>query len=112
LRGAALELVAVKMAALVGTDEYRRPCAGIAEAAIGLDRPEAIVNCSFREQIDADMLRSGERLVKETTAGMSACISEVRSSRTGNRGDLDRRQGRLQQQVLHPMVRFERHLKE
>jgi hypothetical protein len=39
----------------------------IAEAAIGLDRPEAIVNCSFREQIDADMLRSGERLVKETT---------------------------------------------
>jgi vacuolar-type H+-ATPase subunit E/Vma4 len=114
LRGAALELVAVKMAALVGTDEYRETLVRwIAEAAIGLDRPEAIVNCSFREQIDADMLRSGERLVKETT-GRDVSLHFGGAILTGQGIEVTSTDGKVayNNQVSTRLVRFERHLKE
>ena len=56
-----------KMENLLGTSDYERVMVlWIAEAAVGLDRPEALVSCSFKEKITAEMLRQAEDLVLST----------------------------------------------
>ncbi len=67
LRKMVIEETAKEMAALVGTKEYRSVLVEwIAEGAVGLDREEARVNCSFKEKIDEEMLREAEALVKKS----------------------------------------------
>ena len=68
LRTLVISLVSQKMATLVGTEAYRSVLIGwIAEAAIGLNSPEAQVACSFRETLDVQMMREAEDVVRRAT---------------------------------------------
>jgi vacuolar-type H+-ATPase subunit E/Vma4 len=63
------DAVRARLAAMVGTPEYRRMLSGwIAEAAVGLGEPEAEVNASAPERalLDATLLAEAERDVRES----------------------------------------------
>lgn len=65
-----LAKVREKLSTMVGTEHYQNMVVGwIAEAAIGLDRKEAIVNCSAAEKVSDEMLRQAEKLVMKSTGG-------------------------------------------
>lgn len=62
------EQVVKEFSLLVGTKEYQHTLTTwIAEAAIGLDRKEGVVHCSFKESVDDAMLKEAESIVKQTT---------------------------------------------
>ena len=83
LKSKVLDQVALRMSSLIGTKEYREVLVGwIAEAAIGVDRPEVMVKCSFKEHVDDAMLADARQLVKKTTGKeivMSFCDEPLSS---------------------------------
>lgn len=82
LRSRVMQKVSEKMASLIGQESYRRVLVGwIAEAAVGLDRPEAEVACSFKERIDGPLLSEAEELVFKTT-GKRVSLSPAATSLT------------------------------
>jgi len=82
LRSRVMQKVSEKMASLIEQESYRRVLVGwIAEAAVGLDRPEAEVACSFKERIDGPLLSEAEELVFKTT-GKRVSLSPAATSLT------------------------------
>jgi len=66
-----MEALVQRMEQLSSSQEYEKILVGwIAEAAVGIDRPEARVQCSFKEHITPEMLNQAKRLV-ETSTGKS-----------------------------------------
>ncbi len=114
LRQAVLENVSKRMAALVSSESYRNILVGwIAEAAIGLDRGEALVHCSFREQVDDSMLREAEELVKEHT-GRTVVLRFGGATLTAQGVEVASLDGKVayNNQVATRLIRHERDLKE
>ncbi len=114
LRKMVIEETAKKMAALVGTPEYRSVLVGwIAEGAVGLDREEAQVYCSFKEKVDDAMLREAEELVKRSV-GKVVKLQFGGAVLTGQGvevASMDRKVA-YNNQVVTRLIRFERELKE
>ena len=114
LRKMVIEETAKEMAALVGTQEYRSVLVEwIAEGAVGLDREEAQVNCSFREEIDEEMLREAEALVKKSV-GKVVKLQFGGAVLTGQGVEVASMDGKVayNNQVATRLIRFERKLKE
>ncbi|PKL25920.1 MAG: hypothetical protein CVV46_15770 [Spirochaetae bacterium HGW-Spirochaetae-2] len=114
LRQAVLENVSRRMTALVGSESYRNIIVGwIAEAAIGLDRAEASVHCSFKEQVDDSMLREAEELVKEHT-GRTVVLRFGGATLTAQGVEVASLDGKVayNNQVATRLIRHERDLKE
>ena len=114
LRKMVIEETAKEMAALVGTQEYRSVLVEwIAEGAVGLDREEAQVNCSFREEIDDEMLREAEALVKKAL-GKVVKLKFGGAVLTGQGVEVVSMDGKAayNNQVATRLIRFERKLKE
>ncbi len=114
LRKMVIEETAKEMAALVGTQEYRSVLVEwIAEGAVGLDREEAQVNCSFREEIDDEMLREAEALVKKAL-GKVVKLKFGGAVLTGQGVEVVSMDGKVayNNQVATRLIRFERKLKE
>lgn len=114
LRKLILEAISRKMAALVETETYRSTLIGwIAEAAVGLDRGEAVVSCSFRERVDESMLREAEKLVKQTT-GKVVKLKVGETPLTGQGVEVSSTDGSVafNNQVATRLIRHERELKE
>jgi vacuolar-type H+-ATPase subunit E/Vma4 len=114
LRSMVIDLVSQQMADLVKKPEYRNVLIGwIAEAAVGLDLPEAQVACSFREHIDEQILHEAEALVKQATgrAVQLRLCDHVLSSQGIEVSSLD---GKIayNNQVATRLIRHERDLKE
>lgn len=108
------ELVVQRMAALLQTDDYRKTLVGwIAEATIGLDRSEAIVNYSFRERVDEVMLREAERMVA-TATGKHVTLRLGGATLTGQGIEVTSVDGKVayNNQVSTRLIRNERKLKE
>lgn len=114
LRRAVLEQVSKQMADLVVSASYRNILVGwIAEAAIGLDRGEALVHCSFKEQVDDSMLREAEALVKEHT-GRIVALHFGGATLTAQGVEVSSMDGKVayNNQVATRLIRHERDLKE
>lgn len=114
LRQAVLERVSKRMAELVASESYRGVLIEwIAEAAIGLDRGEALVHCSFKEQVDDSMLREAEKLVKEHT-GRIVGLHFGGATLTAQGVEVSSLDGKVayNNQVATRLVRHERDLKE
>lgn len=114
LRQAVLERVSKRMAELVASESYRGVLIEwIAEAAIGLDRGEALVHCSFKEQVDDSMLREAEKLVKEHT-GRIVGLRFGGATLTAQGVEVSSLDGKVayNNQVATRLVRHERDLKE
>ncbi len=114
LRKMVIEETAKEMAALVGTKEYRSVLVEwIAEGAVGLDREEARVNCSFKEKIDEEMLREAEALVKKSV-GKEVKLQFGGAVLTGQGVEVASLDGKVayNNQVATRLIRFERELKE
>jgi vacuolar-type H+-ATPase subunit E/Vma4 len=114
LRLLVLDLVAKKMENLVDSKRYKEVLIGwIAEAAIGLDQSEAIVNYSFKESVDQTMLDEATKLIKKAigkdvklhlgTNSLTSLGIEVTS--------LDKKVA-YNNQVATRLIRHERDLKE
>ena len=109
-----LESVARRMASLLESEGYRDILVRwIAEAAVGLDRPEAIVNCFFREKVDETMLRESELLVRQAT-GKEISLGFGGAILTGQGVEVTSLDGKVayNNQVSTRLVRLERRLKE
>ena len=107
-----IEETAKKMAALVGTKEYRNVLVGwIAEGAVGLDREEAQVYCSFKEKVDDAMLREAEELVKRSV-GKVVKLQFGGAVLTGQGVEVASMDGKWPTQPSsYRLIRFERKLK-
>lgn len=114
LRTLIMSAVVKKMAALVGSSSYRTVLIGwIAEAAIGLDKLEAMVSCSFKESIDDSMLREAERLITQST-GKQVQLHLNTATLTGQGIEVTSLDGKIayNNQVSTRLIRHERKLKE
>lgn len=114
LRQLVLECTAERMVALASKKSYRKiQIEWIAEAAIGLDRSEAKVACSFKEQIDDAMLREAETLVKQAT-GKDIALQFSGATLTGQGIAVSSMDGKVayNNQVATRMIRHDRDLKE
>ena len=109
-----MELVSQKMAALVGTQAYRSVLIGwIAEAAIGLNSPEARVACSFRESLDEQMLRDAEQMVlRDTGKQVHLRVHDEPLSAQGIEVSTPDGKIAFNNQVSTRLIRHERDLKE
>lgn len=69
-----------QMAESIGNPEYGELLSRwIAEGALGVNRPEALVKCSFKETVTDEILRRAEALILETTGrtvGLSVADGE------------------------------------
>ena len=114
LRTLVMSAVGKKMAALVATTSYRTVLIGwIAEAAIGLDKPEAIVACSFKETVDDAMLREAEKVITQST-GRRVQLHPNSATLTGQGIEVTSLDGKIayNNQVSTRLIRHERKLKE
>ncbi|MDD3790583.1 MAG: V-type ATP synthase subunit E family protein [Sphaerochaetaceae bacterium] len=114
LRKMVIEKTVKEMSALIGSEEYRHTLAGwIAEGAIGLGRPEAVVNCSFKEKIDEEMLREAEALVKRAV-GKEVKLKFGGAVLTGQGVEVASLDGKIayNNQVVTRLIRYDRELNE
>ncbi len=114
LRHLVLERTAERMAALIPHKSYRKVLIGwIAEAAIGLDRSEAKVACSFKEKVDDSMLREAEALIKKAI-GKEVALQFAGATLTGQGIEVSSLDGKIayNNQVATRMIRHDRDLKE
>lgn len=114
LRHQVLERTVELMAALIPTKPYRKIQIGwIAEAAIGLDRSEAKVACSFKEKLDDSMLREAEAIIKRAT-GKDIALQLSEQALTGQGIEVSSLNGKVayNNQVTTRMIRHDRDLKE
>lgn len=109
-----LDAVARKMEALRDEESYRSVLIDwIAEAAVGLDRDEAQVACSFRETVDEQMLQEARKIVKRTT-GKDVTLRLSKIPLTGQGVEVTTPDGTIayNNQVATRLMRKERELKE
>ncbi|WP_422481867.1 V-type ATP synthase subunit E [Pleomorphochaeta sp. DL1XJH-081] len=114
LRTLVLDSVTKKMEALRDDPSYRQILiAWIAEAAVGLDRGEGLVSCSFRETIDEEMLQEAREIVK-TTTGKDVALQLSKTPLTGQGVEVSTLDGTVayNNQVATRLLRKERDLKE
>ena len=114
LRQLVLESVAQKMALLQSDPAYRQIVIHwIAEAALGLDREEARVSCSFRESLDESMLREAEDIVRKAT-GKRIHLQLHDKPLTSQGVEVSTLDGKIafNNQVTTRLIRHDRNLKE
>ncbi len=114
LRQKVLAQTAQMMEGEIGKEHYRQVLIEwIGEAAIGLDRDEARVNCSFKEKIDETMLREAEELVKKAI-GKKVKLHLGGAILTGQGIEVASLDGKVayNNQVTTRLIRHDRDLKE
>ncbi|MFA5514315.1 MAG: V-type ATP synthase subunit E family protein [Sphaerochaetaceae bacterium] len=114
LRELVLELVAQKMEKLREEDSYRQVLINwIGEAAIALDKEEAVVDYCFKETIDTQMLISAQELIKQAT-GRSVKLKLGKNRLTSQGVEVVSTDGRVayNNQVATRLIRLDRQLKE